>query len=165
MKQCGWDVRITKECPVEYSDAPWSWHRWEQRERGKNRDTGEAITCMEFVPHIGTRAEFMREYRREFELWMPHVHDDNELKFMLKLQEEEMTSPEQRASPTMSNTRADFGAAIEIQRLFSATCAFPERINLACLVMSYLPEEVLDFNHVGEKGSVLIPRKPLECDH
>ena len=159
MKLCGWDVRIPKECPVEYSDALWSWHRWEQRERGKNRETGEAVTSMEFVPHIGTRAEFMREYRREFERWMPHVHDDNELKFMLKLQEEEMTSPEQRASPTMSNTRADFGAAIEIQRLFSATCAFPERINLACLVMSYLPEEVLDFKSNRRKGKCAHPEE------
>jgi hypothetical protein len=34
--------------------------------------------------------------------------------FMLKLQEEKMKSPEQRASPTLSITRADFGAAIEI---------------------------------------------------
>ena len=36
------------------------------------------------------------------------------LMFMLKLQEEKMKSPEQRASLTMINTRADFGAAIEI---------------------------------------------------
>ena len=79
--------------------------------------------------------------------------------FMLKLQEEKMKSPELRASPTMSNTRADFGAAIEILRLFSATYAFPERRNLACLVMSYLPEEFLDFKSCRRKGKCAHPEE------
>ena len=43
--------------------------------------------------------------------------------------------------------------------MFSATCAFPERINLACLVMSYLPEEVLDFKSCRRKGKCAHPEE------
>jgi hypothetical protein len=146
VKLCGWHVKVPKLCPVEYStEKLLTWHRWEQRERGKNRDTGEPIMCSEFVPHIGTRAEFMWEFREQFELWMPHVHRDRVTKFMLKLQVERSTSPEQIKKPTVGNTRADFGAAIEIPREFSGTCMFPERINVGCLVMAYKPTEIVEY--------------------
>ena len=79
--------------------------------------------CMEWVPHLGMRAEFMKEFRDQFELWMPHVHRDRVLKFMLRLQAEHMTSPEQMEHPTIGNVRADFAAAIEIIRMFLATPA------------------------------------------
>ena len=55
---CGWRVR-NERCPVEWSNALMTWMRWEQRVRGKSRETGESVMCMEFVPHTATRAEFM----------------------------------------------------------------------------------------------------------
>jgi hypothetical protein len=143
--QCGWIARIPDECKVEYSVALWTWMRWEQRVRGKNRETGEPVMCMEWVPHIGTSAEIMKEYREQFELRMPHVHRNRILKFMIRLQAEYMTSPEQMLHPTVSNMRADFAAAIEIPRTFSATCAFAEKINAGCLIMAYMPKETVDY--------------------
>ncbi len=79
------------------------------------------------APYIGTRAEFLMRFREQFELWMPHVHRDRVLKFMLRLQAEHMTSPEQMEHPTVGYMRADFAAAIEIIRMFSATSAFAEK--------------------------------------
>ena len=70
-KKCGWSAQILHECSVEYSDALWTWHRWEWRERGKNRETGESVLCIEFVPHIRTRREYMIEFRAKYELLMP----------------------------------------------------------------------------------------------
>jgi hypothetical protein len=61
--KCGWKVAVADECNVEYRDAPWMWMRWEPRLRGINRETGEPVMCMEWVPHLGTRAEFMKEFR------------------------------------------------------------------------------------------------------
>jgi hypothetical protein len=74
---------------------------------------------------------------------MPHVHRDRILKFMLRLQAEYMTSPEQMLHPTVGNMRADFADAIEIPRAFSATCAFADKINVGCLVMAYMPKEIV----------------------
>ncbi len=44
------------------------------RERGENRESGEPVTCMEFVPHIRTRKHFMIEFRAQYELWIPNIH-------------------------------------------------------------------------------------------
>ncbi len=91
------------------------------------REIGEPVVCTEWIPYLGTRAEFMMKFREQFELWMPHVHRDRVLKFMLRLQAEHMTSPEQMEHPTVGNMRTDFAAAIEIIRMFSATCAFAHK--------------------------------------
>ena len=69
-----------------------TWMRWEQRVRGKSRETGESVMCMEFVPHTATRAEFMEEFIAKFEEWMPHVWRDRNFKFMSKLRLEQMSS-------------------------------------------------------------------------
>jgi hypothetical protein len=122
--KCGWKVAVQDACKVEYGDVLWTWMRWGPRLSNKNRETGEPVMCMEWVPHLGTRAEFIKEFREQFELWMLHVHRDRVLKFMLRLQAEHMTSPERMANPTVGNMRADFAAGIEIIRAFSATCAF-----------------------------------------
>ncbi len=106
---CGWRVR-TESCPVEWSNALITWMRWEQRIRGKSRETGESVMCMEFVPHTGTRAEFMKEFIAKFAEWMPHVYRDQNFKFMRKLQLECMSSPEKMARPTMMITRVNFAA-------------------------------------------------------
>jgi len=124
--QCWWKGRVLDECKVEYGDAPWTWMRRELRLRDKSRETDEPIMCTEWVPYLGTRAEFMKEFREQFELWM-HVHRDRVLMFMLRLQAEHMTSPEHMEHPTVGNVRADFAAAIEIIRMFSATSAFAEK--------------------------------------
>ena len=47
---------------------------------------------MEFVPHIGTRKEFMIEFRAQYELWMPNMHRDRCFELMLKLQAERIAS-------------------------------------------------------------------------
>ena len=54
---------------------------------------------MEFVPHIGTRAEFMDENQVQFERWMPQINDDRERKFMTYAQADHLASPEQMANP------------------------------------------------------------------
>jgi hypothetical protein len=87
----------------------------------------------------------MKEYHEQFELWMPHVHRNRILKFMLRLQAEYKTSPVQILHPTVGNMRADFAAAIEILRVFSATFAFADKINVGCLVIAYMPKETVDY--------------------
>ncbi len=114
--------------------------RWEQRERGNNKETGEPSMCLEFVPHVGTRREFMEEFQAQYELWMPHVHRDRVRKFMCHKQVEYVSSPEQIANPTVAISKADCSTAVEVQRIFSATCAFPERFNVFCLVSAKRPE-------------------------
>jgi hypothetical protein len=83
--------------------------------------------CTEWIPYIGTRAEFVMRFREQFELWMPHVYRDRVLKFMLRLHAEHMTSPEHMEQPTAGYMRTDFAAAIEIIRTFSETCAFAHK--------------------------------------
>jgi hypothetical protein len=120
--------------------------------RGKSRETGEPVMCMEFVPHTGTRAEFMEEFIAKFEEWMPHVYRDRNFKFMSKLQLQRMSSPEEMATPTMMITRADFGTAVQIYRLFSDTCSFPERFNVCCTVAVYRPRVVKDYRQRRKWG-------------
>ena len=122
-----------------------TWMRWEKRERSKDKETGEPVMCMEFVPHIGTREEFMEEFIAKFEEWMPHVYRDRNFKFMGKLQLERMASPEQMTTPTMMMSRADFASAVEILRVYSETCSFPERFNACCTVAVYRPRLELDY--------------------
>ncbi len=148
---CGWRARCPR-CPIEYSKTLMTWMRWEQRERGKNRETGEPIMCMEFVPYTGTREEFMEEFIAKFEEWMPHVYHDRNFKFMSKMQLERMANPELMADPTMMITRSDFAAAIEIPRVFSETCSYPERFNACCTVAVYRPSIVLDYTQRRKLG-------------
>ena len=129
-----------------------TWMRWEQRVRGKSRETGEPVMCMEFVPHTGTRAEFMEEYIAKFEEWMLHVYRDRNFKFMSRLQLERMSSPEQMATPTMMVSRVDFATAVEILRMFSETCSFPERFNVCCTVVVYRPRVVQDYRQRRQWG-------------
>jgi hypothetical protein len=121
--------------------------------------------CMEFVPHTGTREEFMEEFIAKFAEWMPHVYRDRNFKFMSKLQLERMASPEQMANPTMTITRSDFASAIEIQRVFSETCAFPERFNACCTVAVYRPTTVQDYTQRRKWGkrkvSLPVPAPPF----
>ncbi len=56
---------VLDECKVEYGDAPWTWMRWKLRLRDKSRETGEPIICTEWVSYLGTRAEFMKEFREQ----------------------------------------------------------------------------------------------------
>ncbi len=65
--------------------------------------------CSEWVPHVGTRREFMEEFQKQYELWMPqHVHRDRVWKFMCHKQVEYICSPEQMANPTVVISKADF---------------------------------------------------------
>ena len=64
---CGWEARVQGECGIEFSDDLMTWMRFEFRQRGINRITGEPVMCTEFVPHAGTRREFMLEYRAKLE--------------------------------------------------------------------------------------------------
>ena len=96
---------------------------------------------------------------------MPHVYRDRNFKFMSKLQLERMASPEQMANPTMTITRSDFASAIEIQRVFSETCAFPERFNACCTVAVYRPTTVQDYTQRRKWGkrkvSLPVPASPF----
>ena len=61
---CGWGNVFGTDCPVEASDAPFTWHRWEPRLRGENvDDKGELkkFYSDEWVPYTGTRREFLAE--------------------------------------------------------------------------------------------------------
>ena len=71
----------------------------------------------------------MEEFQAQYELWVSFVHRDCVCKFMYHKQVEYVSSPEQMANPTVTISKADFATAIEVQRIFSATCAFPERFN------------------------------------
>jgi len=151
---CGWHVKNPR-CEVEWSTTEKiTWMRWEQRERGKNRETGEAVMCAEFVPHTGTRAEFMEEFVAKFEEWMPHVYRDRNTKFMVKLQLERMASPEQMERPSVLMSRVDFGTAVEIPRIYSATCSYPERFNVCCTVAVYRPHLVKDYRRSWKQRKV-----------
>ena len=144
-KHCGWSMRNPR-CPVEYSDTKvMTWMRWEQQVRGHDKETGEARMCLEFVPHVGTRLEFTEEFQAQYEMWMPHVHRDRVRKFMCHKQVEYVSSLEQIANPTVAISKADFATTVEVQRIFSATCAFPERFNVFCLVSVHCPKAVTNY--------------------
>ena len=57
---CGWQNVFGADCPVEASDASFTWNRWEQRLRGENEE-GKKFYSDEWVPHTGTRREFIAE--------------------------------------------------------------------------------------------------------
>lgn len=58
-------------CDVDNSDVMMKWFRWVPMERGKD-SSGAPYTCMEFVPHTGTRAEFLQEFREKLAQWLSH---------------------------------------------------------------------------------------------
>ena len=99
----------------------------------------------------------MEEFQAQYELWMPHVHRDRVRKFMCHKQVEYVSSPEQIANPTVAISKADYATAVEVQRIFSATCAFPERFNVFCLVSAKRPEAVVNFRRRKAWGHRRIP--------
>ena len=93
----------------------------------------------------------MEEFQAQYELWMSFVHRDCVCKFMYHKQVEYVSSPEQMANPTVTISKADFATAIEVQRIFSATCAFPERFNVFCLVSANHPKVLRRLRRVATK--------------
>ena len=59
---CGFDRVFRQPCPMENNDEAMTWWRWEKRQRGVKKDSGEAFYSLEWVPHHGTRKEFWAEF-------------------------------------------------------------------------------------------------------
>ena len=140
---CGWAAKTSPSCMVECSDAPFWWKRWEPRETGRNRETGQSAMTMEFSPVSGTRKEFMAEFGAKLELYMPHIHLVRLSRVNLKLQTEFMQTPEQMANPTVALSVSDYAAQHETPREFTGTCCSKEKHNDCVTCIGYKP-----YNHV-----------------
>lgn len=135
--RCGVEAKYPK-CPVENTEDKYWWSRWQPRETGVSRETGEPIFQMEFVPCCGTRAEFLEEYSAKFTEYMPHIQSVRLTAQSKRKQEEHLKLTE---DTTTCTSVADYTAQIEIPREYAATCAYRAKHNCCVSVVGYKPKK------------------------
>jgi hypothetical protein len=129
---CGWAKVFPKPCPIEYSETErMRWHAWEPRLRGTSKD-GTDFYADELVPREGTRAQFMGEFRRAVEAYLPHIWEVRLMLHSCRLMEE-------RKDGKTVTRHSDYAAQVPIQRASTATCASKEHINNCVSVMGFKP--------------------------
>jgi hypothetical protein len=135
--RCGFETKYPK-CPVEHTEDKYWWSRWQPRETGVSRETGEPIFQMEFVPCCGTRAEFLEEFSAKFTEYMPHIQSVRLAAQSKRKQEEHL----KLTQDTTTNTSVtDYTAQIEVPREYAATCAYNAKHNCCVSVVGYKPKE------------------------
>lgn len=134
--RCGWGLKYPN-CPVEHTEDTYWWQRWEPRETGVNKETGETNYSPEFVPCKGTRAEFLVEYQAQFERYMPHIQLVRILRQTRKKQEERLQDNEDES---VGISVSDYAAQIETPRDYTATCAYRAKHNCCVSVIGYKPK-------------------------
>lgn len=131
---CSWENVFGKDCPVEASSDKFTWYRWEPRHRSTNAE-GKKFYSDEWVPHEGTRAEFIKELRAAIkDSYLPHDWRHILIRHGIKLHES-------RKDSTTATEWSDYAAVLDLTREKSVTCGVPERINELVTVIGYKPYE------------------------
>jgi hypothetical protein len=119
-KLCGWGRVFPTACPIEHSVSErMRWHVWEPRLRGTSKD-GSDFYADELVPREGTRAQFMAEFRRAVEAYLPHIWEARLMLHSCRLVEE-------RKNGTTATRHSDYAAQVPIVRASTATCQSKEQ--------------------------------------
>lgn len=131
---CGWEHVFGHDCPVESSDDLMDWWRWEPKLRSENAE-GKKFYSDEWVPHRGTRAEFLRELRTAIkDSYLSHDWRHLLIRHAIKLHES-------RKDGLTGTEWSDYAAVLDLTRGKTVTCGVPERINELVTVMGYKPYE------------------------
>ena len=131
---CGWEHIFGKDCPVEASSDKFTWRRWEPKLRSENAE-GKKFYSDEWVPHEGTRAEFLKELRASIkDSYLFHVWRHQLIRHAIKLHES-------RKDGKTATEWSDYAAVLDLERGKAVTCGVPERINELVTVMGYKPYE------------------------
>lgn len=132
---CGWLNVFGGHCPIEATNDAFTWHRWEPRLRGTN-DEGKDFYSDEWVPHKGTRCEFLEEIRHAVESggnpWLLHTWRHKMIRHAIKLHEAQKDN-------VTATEWSDYAAQPEIRRARTATCANAEKVNELVTVVGYNP--------------------------
>jgi len=136
VRPCGWGAKRGSRCVVEYSEVDWyTWMRWELKLRGKSRKTGEPVYAFEWVPHKGTRAEYMGELEARHTEFMPHVEAVRVDRQMKKLIEERLAVARDK---TVMTDKSDYASDFETARWFNSTCVSKETHKMLVSASGYL---------------------------
>ena len=146
INRCGWH----QTCPTENSDNLYEWHRWEEVEYKIDEETGKPKTQIDFVPHRGTRKDFMGEFKGMFAKWLSHDQFFKVVYQSFKKQEEYLHSQDVEISREVCISVCDYASQININRYFSSTCTH-EKINCCVLVIA----SELSKNDLFEKGEIM----------
>ena len=131
---CGWEHVFGKDCPVEASSDKFTWYRWEPKLRSENAE-GKKFYSDEWVPHEGTRAEFLKELRASIkDSYLFHVWRHQLIRHAIKLHVS-------RKDGKTATEWSDYAAVLDLTRDKAVTCGVPERINELVTVMGYKPYE------------------------
>lgn len=109
----------------------------------------------EFVPHDGTRKEFMQEFKGMFENWLPHHQLARIIFQSYKKQEEMLRTLGAVHSSKVFISVCDYASQINVNREFNATCSHEAKINCCVLVMGH---------HFAKKEAYIKGKNPDE-DH
>ena len=135
---CSWANVFGVDCPVEASDDPFTWWRWEPRLRSVNAE-GKKFYSDEWVPYAGTRKEFIKELRAAVSdgdpSYLYHVYRHLMIRHAIKLHES-------RKDGVTATEWSDYAAVLDLTRSKTVTCGVPERINELVTVMGYKPYDV-----------------------
>lgn len=165
---CSFEALFRSGCPIDADGTKnFAWRAWEQRPRGKNRETGEISYSPEFVPRNGTRLQFWSEFKPSVATWLYHVWRDDFLKQSLRVFEDrksgryldacrkgvnEVASPHEQAAAAKklqqaqemfdmlqktATIQSDYAAQLEVVRSHTATCARTEKHNFLVTIVGY----------------------------
>lgn len=154
---CGWLNVFGGQCPIEATNDTFTWHRWEPRLRSTN-DDGKDYYSDEWVPHKGTRREFLEELQFAVESgsnpWLFHTWRHKMIRHAIKLHES-------RKDGVTVTEWSDYAAQPEIRRAHTATCANAEKVNELVTVVGYKPyNETIEVPKRGRRpASTTVIRK------
>ena len=84
LEACGWEHVFNADCPIDCSDDPFQWWVWRPMPRGVD-EAGKTTFSPEWMPHRGTRREFVIEFRSKAREWLYHSWRDRVLRHSLRI--------------------------------------------------------------------------------